>query len=139
MEIVWEPIIKLVIAVVLGGVIGIEREIHHKPAGIRTNILVCLGATLATIISYTVFPNDPARMTASIIAGIGFLGAGAIIANAANVKGMTTAATIWAVAMVGIAVGVGSYVLAVATTIIMLLVLFFGRFEKIGTPVKKKP
>jgi putative Mg2+ transporter-C (MgtC) family protein len=123
-------IIKMVLAVILGGVIGYERENTSRPAGFRTHILVCVGATLVMITSEYIFKKylgkvnlDPARMGASVISGIGFLGAGTIIRDRMNVKGLTTAASLWAVACVGIATGAGFYEGAVLATILIYITL----------------
>ncbi len=121
---------KLALAAVLGGAVGLERELHEKPAGLRTNILICLGAALFTHLSlhFTSWggansPADPARVAAQIVSGIGFLGAGAIIQSRGNVTGLTTAATIWMVAAIGMAAGAGALGMAVGGTILILLVL----------------
>jgi len=121
---------KLALAVVLGGAVGLERELHEKPAGLRTNILICLGAALFTHLSlhFTSWggvnsPADPARVAAQIVSGIGFLGAGAIIQSRGNVTGLTTAATIWMVAAIGMAAGAGALGMAIGGTILILLVL----------------
>ncbi len=115
-------IIKLLLAVLLGGIIGFEREKDASPAGLRTHILVCLGSALITLTS-TIFTDDPARIAAGIVTGIGFLGAGAILHSKKFVHGLTTAASIWAVAGIGIAVGVGFYLGAIASSIIIYFVL----------------
>jgi putative Mg2+ transporter-C (MgtC) family protein len=126
--------VGLLLATVLGGAIGLEREASGKPAGLRTNILICVGAALITELSI-LFAQidggaDPARVTAQIVTGIGFLGAGSIIQSRGNVHGLTTAATIWVVAAIGIAVGSGAYVEAIGTTALVLLVLIpLGKLE----------
>ncbi|HET7584169.1 MAG TPA: MgtC/SapB family protein [Gemmatimonadaceae bacterium] len=124
---------KLVVAVVLGGVVGLERELSGKPAGLRTNILICLGAALFMHLSISVAEagfsstgqpyGDTTRIAAQIVSGIGFLGAGAILHSRGAVVGLTTAATIWVVAAIGAAVGAGGYVEAVGTTVLVALVL----------------
>jgi len=123
-------LLRLVVAVVLGGAIGWEREASSKPAGLRTNILICVGAALFTDLSIrfgglaiegTV--RDQARIAAQIITGIGFLGAGTIIQARGIVTGLTTAATLWVVAGIGMSVGSGSYVEAVGATALVLVVL----------------
>jgi len=126
-----EHVIKLIVAVILSGLIGYEREKSHKPAGLRTHVIVCLGSTLLTIISVDFFFDDP-RIIAALVTGLGFLGAGAIIASGRDIKGITTAATIWFVAMIGIGVGIGWYQLSAMTTIIAFILLVLGRFEKIS-------
>ncbi|MFQ6020976.1 MAG: MgtC/SapB family protein [Candidatus Aenigmatarchaeota archaeon] len=125
----FELVIRLVAAVILGALVGIEREIVHKPAGLRTNILVCLGSSLITIVSTYYYTIDPARLAAGIVTGVGFLGAGAIIATKGEVKGITTAASIWAVAAIGITVGLGLYLLASVTAILVFIILELWRVE----------
>jgi putative Mg2+ transporter-C (MgtC) family protein len=116
---------RLVLAAVLGGALGLERELHQKPAGLRTNILIGLGAALFTIISILLAgPGGfPDRIAGQIVTGIGFLGAGAIFRSANHVTGMTTAATIWVNAAVGMAAGAGAVTIAVTAAVITLLVL----------------
>jgi len=122
-------VLRLLIATVLGGLIGYERELAEKPAGLRTNLLVCLGAALFTVASIYGFGSegDSSRVAAGIVAGIGFLGAGTILRGDGAVHGITTAATIWAVAAIGLAVGAGLYLVAVVTTGIMLIALRFPK------------
>jgi putative Mg2+ transporter-C (MgtC) family protein len=121
---------KLALATVLGGVIGWEREASGKPAGLRTNILICIGAALLTEVSIyfsTITDGeprwDPARITAQIVSGIGFLGAGTIMQARGTVTGLTTAATLWVVAAIGMTVGAGAFVEATGTTLLVLVVL----------------
>ena len=121
---------KLALATVLGGVIGWEREASGKPAGLRTNILICIGAALLTELSIhfsTITDGeprwDPARITAQIVSGIGFLGAGTIMQARGTVTGLTTAATLWVVAAIGMTVGAGAFVEATGTTLLVLVVL----------------
>jgi len=129
--------LKLIVAGILGGLIGYERENSQRPAGFRTHILVCVSAALVMVTSeflfdkYHSFVNmDPARLGAQVISGIGFLGAGTIIRDGFNVKGLTTAASLWAVACVGLAVGSGFYSGAVITTIVIFITLIsLRRFE----------
>lgn len=121
-------VIRLLIAAILGGAIGYEREQADKQAGFRTNILVCMGAALFTIASMYGFGglSDPARVAAGIVVGIGFIGAGTIIRREAGVvTGITTAATVWVVAGVGLAIGSGLYILAVVTAVIAFFALRF--------------
>ena len=118
----------IVLAALLGGIIGLEREVRGKVAGLRTNILICLGAAVFTIISRQITSEfmaeaSPARIAAQIVTGVGFLGAGAIIRDRGGILGLTTAATIWMVASVGMACGAGFYLLATASTVIALIVL----------------
>ena len=123
----------LFLAVTLGGVIGLEREIHGKPEGLRTNILVCVGAALFTKLSQSmaVFVGDPSRIAAQIVTGVGFLGAGTILHSRGYVTGLTSAATIWLVAAIGMAVGAGAFYEAVGTTVLVVIVLStLGRIEE---------
>jgi putative Mg2+ transporter-C (MgtC) family protein len=123
----------LLLATLLGGAIGIEREYSGKPAGLRTNILICIGAALFTQLSVNVAQmgfdaahkpyGDTGRIAAQIVTGIGFLGAGAIMHAQGSIIGLTTAATIWAVAAIGVAVGAGAYVDATGATLLIILVL----------------
>ncbi len=127
---------RLFFAVLCGGIIGIEREHKRRPAGFRTHILICLGASMTTLTSQYLFYNlnlytDIGRLGAQVVAGIGFIGAGAIIVTKRRqVKGLTTAAGLWTCAIIGLAVGAGYYEAAgVATFVIMLAEIFFPRFE----------
>lgn len=122
--------IKLLISFILGAVIGIERQMRRRDAGMRTFTLICMGSTAAMLISiwipqsYPDFLNgDPGRIAAQVLTGIGFLGAGAIIQSHGSVQGLTTAACIWVVAVIGLAVGAGMYVAASITTLFALFVL----------------
>jgi putative Mg2+ transporter-C (MgtC) family protein len=120
--------LKLFLAAILGGMIGLERELRDKPAGLRTNILICVGSTLFMSISTRVaqvLGGDPTRIAAQIISGIGFLGAGAVLHSHGFVLGLTTAATIWVVAGIGMALGSGMYSLAVFVTGMSILTLYF--------------
>jgi len=123
MQINWSDAVSLLLAVVFGGFIGAEREYRGKPAGLRTNILICLGSCIFTIISTTLSGSDPGRISAQIVTGIGFLGAGAIIHSGIGIHGLTTAAVIWVVASVGMACGAKMYMLAAAATLLSLVVL----------------
>ena len=125
-----EMIGRLVLAVVLGILVGVEREISHRPAGLRTHALVSLGACLFTIISIDYFDIEPARIAAGIVTGIGFIGAGSIIAEKGRVQGITTAASLWCMAAIGLAVGVGAYVLAVISTVLVFVILWWKKAEK---------
>jgi putative Mg2+ transporter-C (MgtC) family protein len=127
-------VLRLILAIVLGGLIGLEREISGKPAGLRTNILICVGSTLFMLISiymFQKFPNsDPGRIAAQVVTGIGFLGAGTILQAKGSIIGLTTAATIWSVSSIGLAIGCGFYFPAlVASIAIIFILLIFGRFE----------
>lgn len=117
-----ETSLSLLLAVALGAIVGIEREVTHKPAGVRTHMLVSLGAALFTIVSIS-FSIDPARIASGIVAGIGFIGAGTIWAERDKVKGITTAASLWATAAIGLTTGVGDYPLAVLVTILVVVIL----------------
>ena len=133
----FELTVRLVLSIFLGGMIGLERETINKPAGFRTHILVCLGSTIIMLVSLFIFTEfsdmtnvDPGRIPAQVISGIGFLGAGTIIIEGANVKGLTTAASLWTVAAIGLAVGVGFYYGAILATFLILLTLItFNRLE----------
>ncbi len=122
-QFVSSTMLRLVLAIFLGGLIGLEREIHHKPAGLRTNTFICFGAALYTVISARLGGNDAVRIAAQIIPGIGFIGAGAIMHARASTKGLTTAATLFVVAAVGMSVGGGLYVVGIFATMVILLVL----------------
>src|SRR4051812_7881109 len=132
----FDLLLKLALAVILGGAIGIEREVKAKPAGLRTNILICVGAALLTDISVRIGDingvriGDPARLAAQIVSGIGFIGAGTIMQGGGMVTGLTSAATIWVVAALGIAVGAGFYVEAAGAGALVTVVLaWLGRVE----------
>ena len=118
---VLEDLTKLLVALLIGAIIGAEREYRTKSAGFRTVILITVGSTLFTIVS-NLMSND-ARVASNIVTGIGFLGAGAIFKEGANVKGLTTATTIWISAAIGMAIGIGQYSLAISVVSIVLLVL----------------
>ena len=123
-------VLRLLLATALGAVIGYQRERAGKAAGLRTHTLISVGAALFTIASLYGFGTgaDPARVAAGIVAGIGFLGAGAIIRRGEGViEGLTTAATVWAVAAVGLAAGAGLYLVSAVTTAVMLIVLCLHR------------
>jgi putative Mg2+ transporter-C (MgtC) family protein len=126
--------VRLTVAAILGGLIGLEREIHHKPAGLRTNMFICFGAAMFTILSDTLagaHPGDHTRIAAQIIPGIGFIGAGSILHSRGSVTGLTTAATLFVVASVGMAAGGGLYLTAVFAAVLILVALaFLGRMEK---------
>jgi putative Mg2+ transporter-C (MgtC) family protein len=120
--------LRLLFAAVLGAVIGFEREIHEHPAGMRTHLLVSLGSAAFTVISIYGFGSpdvaDPSRVAAQIVTGIGFLGAGAIIKYGTSVRGLTTAASLWAAAAVGMAVGAGWWIVGIVVTAIVVLSLW---------------
>jgi putative Mg2+ transporter-C (MgtC) family protein len=121
-----ELLLRLLLAAVLGGAVGAERELHDQPAGLRTHMLLTIGACLFTLVSAYGFggPADPSRLAAQIVTGIGFLGGGAIVRHGLTVRGLTTAASIWATASIGVAVGAGSYLLAAGGTVLVVGTLF---------------
>ncbi len=124
---------RLVLAAVLGGAIGLERELKHRPAGLRTNMFICFGAALFTVLSrgLAAEPSDYTRIAAQIIPGIGFIGAGSILHTRGLTTGLTTAATLFVVASVGMAAGGGFYVTAAFATVVVLIVLFaLGHLER---------
>jgi putative Mg2+ transporter-C (MgtC) family protein len=126
-------IIPILLAVGCGAVIGVERQLMHKPAGLRTNVLICLGAAVFTIISGRMAGGQEpiTRIAAQIVTGVGFLGAGAVIQDRGGIHGLTTAATIWLVASIGMACGARFYYLAITTTVLAILVLVgLGQVDK---------
>ncbi|MCQ2375611.1 MAG: MgtC/SapB family protein [Salinivirgaceae bacterium] len=136
-------LIRLIISLLLGGAIGFERQLRHRDAGLRTFTLICIGSTCAMLISiwipqlYPDFLNgDPGRIAAQVLTGVGFLGAGAILRGRGSVQGLTTAACIWIVSVIGLAVGAGFFGGAVIATLLTLFVLVCGeyleRFSSIG-------
>jgi len=138
-----DDLVGIILAVVFGTAIGLEREVRGKAAGLRTNVLICLGAAVFTIISKRmgVEHNDSlTRIAAQIVTGVGFLGAGAIIRDRAGIYGLTTAATIWLVASIGMACGAGFHGLAVLSALMAVLVLMgLGQLEKpLSRYVKKR-
>lgn len=143
----WELTIRVLFALVIGGLIGLEREFGQHSAGFRTHILVCLGSALIMLLSiygFSVFvdePNvrtDPARLAAQVISGIGFLGAGTILRNGNSISGLTTAASLWVVAALGLAVGAGFYYGAALTTLLVLVCLFvLNKLERVFSRKRK--
>lgn len=132
-------ILRLIVGAILGGLVGYERERNNQPAGLRTHIILVIGATLAMILSVNIamefrplVPNgDPGRLAAQVLSGIGFLGVGAIIRYGPNVKGLTTATSLWSMAVVGLAVGLGHLLAAVyATVLILVTLVLINFFEK---------
>lgn len=117
--------LRLALAAGLGGAIGLEREFRHKPAGLRTNMLIALGSALFSILSVELgsAAGSPDRVAAQVVTGIGFLGAGAILRSGENVHGLTTAATIWVNAAIGMAAGLGAYAVAAVGAMLTLVVL----------------
>jgi putative Mg2+ transporter-C (MgtC) family protein len=126
-------IIRLSVSVIIGGLIGLERELEHKPAGLRTIILVCLGSTIFMLIGFELglVSSELGRIVAGVVTGIGFLGAGAIIRARGEVYGLTTAATIWLASGIGLSIGAGYYTLAIIAGVFALAVLrILGIVEK---------
>ncbi|MCM8775393.1 MAG: MgtC/SapB family protein [Candidatus Omnitrophica bacterium] len=135
--------VRLIVATLLGGLVGLEREWQGKQAGFRTHALVCLGSALAMIVSveiYEIYKNvtvvDPSRIASQVITGIGFLGAGTIIRFSQGVRGLTTAAGIWATAGIGLACGLAEYKPAIIAAVLMLIILIV--FSKIDQAVGRK-
>ncbi len=125
-----DVVVKLILAAALGGLVGLERERDRRPAGLRTNMLICIGATLFGMIPVYYFNNSPAevsRLWQNILTGVGFLGAGAVLKEEQHVVGLTTAAGIWAVAAVGLAIAAGLYFIAFTAEAIILVTLFLLR------------
>jgi putative Mg2+ transporter-C (MgtC) family protein len=133
-EVLSTTILRLVVAAVLGAIIGLERELRHKPAGLRTNIFICFGAAMFTVLSDQLasgFGGDHTRVAAQIIPGIGFIGAGSILHARGSVTGLTTAATLFVVASVGMATGGGLYITAgFATGVILIALALLGQLER---------
>ncbi len=134
-ELVTVYLPKILLAIICGSLIGLERELKEKPAGIKTYMLICTGATLFTIISiaftdlYT-YSNEPSRVAAQIITGVGFIGAGTIMFAKGHVRGLTSAAAIWMSAAIGMAIGIGMHMFAIiVTSIIILSLVILGRLE----------
>ncbi len=129
LQIYTEVVIRLSLAAILGGLFGLEREVRGREAGLRTNILISVSSCLFTYLGVETFPyfedsvRDPARIAAQIVSGVGFLGAGALLVYKNKVRGLTTAATIWLVAAVGMAAGVGAYFAAIFTSLMALATL----------------
>lgn len=133
----FQMIMRLLLTLLLSGLIGLERQVHRREAGLRTHILVALGSCLIMLTSLYVFDIykdktsiDPARIAAGVITGIGFLGAGTIIREPERVRGLTTAASLWVVAGLGLAVGIGFNRVAIYTTVLVLFVLHFLRYAE---------
>ena len=124
-----EFILRLVLAAAAGGLVGFEREKVHKPAGVRTHMLVSLGSALLVLTTIAVLPEEGGRLIAGVATGIGFLGAGTIFRAKDHVTGLTTAASIWTVAAIGLALGLGEYVLGAAGSILVILIL---QLKKVG-------
>ena len=123
-----EIISKLVLAAFLGMLVGLERQMHRKPAGMREHGLVCMGSCLFAIVSLSFTQGDVSRVASGVVTGIGFLGAGTILHLKDKVVGLTTAAELWVIAAIGLAVGIGLYTISTVTTLLVLLMLVSGRF-----------
>jgi putative Mg2+ transporter-C (MgtC) family protein len=140
---VWEGLLRLVLAALLAGAIGIERELREQEAGLRTHMLVCVGATMFMLVGVYGWSDlelgndigvvvDPARVASYVVSGIGFLGAGAIIRHGISVRGLTTAASLWVVAAIGVGIGAGLYTFSIATTALVLLALWpLGQLKRL--------
>lgn len=142
-----EIVIRLLFSFIVGGIIGYEREKHNKPVGFRTYVLVCLGATIITITGQEtmyrvidlvasnpelykdVVSVDAVRLSAQVVSGIGFIGAGTIINHKSNIIGLTSAASLWTAAMIGIAIGYGYYFVAIVATLLVMLALLLSTFK----------
>lgn len=125
-----EMITRILVALALGAVIGFERESEKRPAGLRTHVIVCVAATLFTILSFEAFPgSDPARIAAAIVTGIGFIGAGCILKSGREVIGVTTAASLWITTAIGMAIGVGYYLPSILVVLIVFAVLRLKKIE----------
>src|ERR1700730_12702371 len=131
--IVVTSVVRLVLAAILGGIIGLERELRHRPAGLRTNMFICFGAALFTILSDALavkYLGDHTRISAQIIPGIGFIGAGSILHTRGLTTGLTTASTLFVVASIGMATGGGLYLTEIFATVVVLIALFvLGHLE----------
>lgn len=144
MQLELESVIKILIAVLVGGFIGLERESANRPAGLRTHILVCVASALVMdmniLLAKEFINTDPVRLGAQVISGMGFLGAGTIIKEGVNVRGLTTAAGLWAVACLGLVIGAGFYLLAIFASLVMLITLkTFNQLELKYAKRKKNP
>lgn len=136
-DITWQvSLVRILISFIMGALVGLEREMNNQPAGLRTHILISIGSTLVMLISIYVpqgadYTGDPGRIAAQVVSGIGFLGAGAILKFGTDIKGLTTAASIWAMAAVGMAVGAGMYSISIIGVVVILFALTaMNYFEK---------
>lgn len=123
-------VLRLVVAAALGAIVGYERERSDEAAGLRTHMLVCMGSALFTILSISIDGSDPSRIASGIVTGIGFLGAGTIFMAKDHVKGLTTAASVWAIAAVGLAAGLGYFLAAATATAIVFIILSLKKLFK---------
>jgi putative Mg2+ transporter-C (MgtC) family protein len=132
-------LVRLIVSLVLGGLIGFERELHRAPAGLRTIALVTVGSTLYTLasVSFVAPDADITRIAAQIVVGLGFIGGGVIFQSKDTIHGLTTAASIWVAGAIGLMVGIGAYAFATATALIVMLILWFGTVEKKFLPHEK--
>ena len=127
----FDLFVRLLLAAGLGALIGFEREIDDEPAGLRTHMLICIGATLFTIVSTQfVGASDTSRIAAGVVTGIGFLGAGTIFKERNRVTGLTTAASLWTTTAIGVAVGIGLFQAAIVTTILVIAILELNKLQK---------
>lgn len=140
-----EVVARLLMAALLSGIIGIERESRHRAAGLRTHMLVGVGSALLMLVSAYAFPGesgrgvDPTRIAAQVVSGIGFLGAGTIMREGVTIRGLTTAASLWVVSGIGLAVGAGFYLPALVTTVLVTVaLLFFGGLERLINPFRSE-
>ena len=129
-------ITKLVLAAFLGGIIGFQRELHGNPAGTRTQSLICMGATLFTLLPSALIDSDPLKLAVGVVTAVGFLAAGVMFRSETTVHGLTTAAEVWVVAALGIAVGLGLYYAAIVAAILILIIL--GPMKMLENVPKKK-
>ena len=135
----WIALLQIVVAAGLGAAIGTEREVGAQAAGLRTHMLVCLGAAVFTLAGANVLGTDPTRIAAQVVTGIGFLGGGAILREGANVRGLTTAASLWLTAAIGLAVGLREWFAAVVATVFGLTVLWLVKhFEREWLPARRQ-
>lgn len=138
-----QVVIRLLVSFCLSTLIGLDRESSRRPAGLRTHVLVCVSSTLVMLLSLFIFDNyseitnlQPDRLAAQVISGIGFLGAGTILIEGSSVKGLTTAASLWAVACIGLAIGAGFYLGGILLTVLVLIILI--TYSKVGKKIKRK-
>lgn len=136
MDITSQDVLRLLLSIVLGGLIGAEREYHDKSAGFRTIIFICVGATLFTLFSFKIGGENDPRIAANIVSGVGFLGAGVILRAGGRIVGLTTASMIWLSAAVGMGVGAGKYLFAIITTFAILIVVWL--FPKLEDWIDRK-
>jgi putative Mg2+ transporter-C (MgtC) family protein len=127
----WEDLVKILVALLIGGVIGFERELHSKAAGLRTITLITVGAAMFTILSSKFSDTATSRVASNIVTGVGFLGAGAILFAEGKIRGLTTASSVWVAAALGMAVGLGQYILSLTTALLVVIVLdLFTRLDR---------